>query len=120
MWIFLHSQLGWFAQPIFGEHGNYPEEMIIQINVNSIREGRARSRLPPLSKHWIDKIRGSADFMGFNYYTSRMVENGVLSNELSPSFARDSYLILSANPEWEQSIAPWLYLVPDGLGKVLR
>lgn len=91
-----------------------------QINRNSICEGRDRSRLPPLSKWWIDRIRGSADFMGFNYYTSRMVERGIKPNEPNPSFIRDTNLILSANPEWKQSIASWLYLVPDGLGKVLR
>lgn len=113
-------QLGWFAQPIFGKNGDYPEVMKAQINANSICEGRDRSRLPPLSKDWIEKIRGSADFMGFNYYTSRTVERGTDSNESNPSFVLDTKLVLDTNPAWKQSIATWLYLVPDGLGQLLR
>lgn len=31
---------------------------------NSIHEGRPRSRLPTFSQEWIEKIRGSSDFLG--------------------------------------------------------
>lgn len=113
-------QLGWFAQPIFGKYGDYPDVMKNQINANSLCEGRERSRLPPLSDYWIEKIRGSADFMGFNYYTSRTVVQGVNSNVSNPSFVRDTKLMLSTDLKWKQSIASWLYLVPDGLGKLMR
>lgn len=57
-------QIGWFSHPIFSSEGNYPAVMISKVANNSMQEGRAWSRLPTFTKEWIDKIRGSADFLG--------------------------------------------------------
>lgn len=62
--IILLLQLGWFTNPIFNSEGNYPAIMISKVANNSMKEGRTSSRLPTFSKEWIDKIRGSADFLG--------------------------------------------------------
>lgn len=65
IFLFLLSwQFGWFAHPIFSAEGNYPAIMRADIANNSIHEGRPRSRLPIFSQEWIDKIRGSSDFLG--------------------------------------------------------
>lgn len=95
--------------------------MIAQIASNSIREGRDWSRLPVLSDDWIATIRGSADFLGLNYYTSRNVElvkETVESNR--PSFYGDTKLRYIIKPEWKQSKSHWLYSVPSGIGDLLR
>lgn len=94
--------------------------MITQIASNSIREGRAWSRLPTLSPYWIERIRGSADFLGLNYYTSRYVKLQDKPIGEDPSWERDSKFASYVLPEWKQAQSPWLYQVPEGLGGLLR
>lgn len=97
--------------------------MISRISNNSRREGRLRSRLPTFSSDWINKIRGSADFFGLNYYTSRYLESPIEPIEedpSNPSIARDRVYGWKVKPEWKQAESTWLYSVPEGLGDVLR
>lgn len=94
--------------------------MISQIANNSRQEGRAWSRLPTFSKQWIDRIRGSADFLGFNYYTSRYVEISEKPIGNSPSFERDRNIKEIIDPKWKPSITNWVFSVPMGFGDILR
>lgn len=94
--------------------------MITQIASNSIREGRAWSRLPTLSPYWIERIRGSADFLGLNYYTSRYVKLQDKPIGENPSWERDSKLATYVLPDWKKAQSNWLYMVPEGLGDILR
>lgn len=90
------------------------------VDENSRKEGRISSRLPSFSKEWIDRIRGSADFLGLNYYTSRYVE---MPNEPvgeSPSFERDRNVKEFVKPDFKPSASSWLYSYPKGLGDLLR
>lgn len=111
-------QIGWMANPIFSREGDYPPVMREQIDSNSLREGFSRSRLPTFSDYWIERIRGSADFLGLNYYTSRYVEPLNEPTDLEPSYERDRMLNLMTKPEWKHGKA--LYSVPNGLGDILR
>lgn len=113
-------QLGWFAHPIFSRAGNYPALMITQVASNSIREGRSWSRLPEFSEKWIQTIRGSADFFGLNYYTSRMVESIRAPEGRLPSYYSDVMAKYSVKPEWQRAESDWLYSVPSGLGDLLK
>lgn len=113
-------QLGWIAHPIFSSEGDYPSIMIKQIASNSLREGRSWSRLPTFSKRWIDMIRGSADFFGLNYYTSRIIEISKNSKDLFPSYVNDAHLKTTIKPEWKKSASFWYYSVPNGIGDILR
>lgn len=95
--------------------------MIQQIANNSLYEGRSRSRLPTFSENWVAKIRGSADFLGLNYYTSRVVDvNGYEKIGQNPSIHRDRMYQRKVNNEWKHSHSDWLYSVPNGLGDILR
>lgn len=114
--MFCVFQLGWFANPIFNSKGNYPQVMIDRIDKNSRHEGRPYSRLPTFSKRWIEKMRGSADFLGLNYYTSRYVEILAQPSGPNPSYARDKGLKDIIKPEWKCSPCS----VPQGLGDILR
>lgn len=91
-----------------------------QIDSSSIREGLRHSRLPLFSDYWIEQIRGSSDFFGLNYYTSRNVELLKTPNGASPSYERDTMLNQSVEPEWIQSTALHIYSVPSGLSDLLR
>lgn len=117
---FVPFQFGWFANPIFSTHGNYPAIMIEHIARNSKCEGFIHSRLPVFSKHWQHIIRGSADFLGLNYYTSRMVQALDKPDGPIPSFAWDMGVNQTVNSVWTGSAALWLYSVPQGLGDILR
>lgn len=112
-------QFGWFANPIFG-HGDYPAVMRQDIDRNSKREGLRYSRLPSFTEAEIRLIRGSSDFMGFNYYTSRFVTPGIDPNWPNPSHERDVNLIETTKPWWKVATSAFLYSVPTGLGDVLR
>lgn len=85
-----------------------------------MNEGRSRSRLPTFSADWIERIRGSADFLGLNYYTSRIVELPLEPIGENPSIERDRKYEWKVRSEWKQAESEWLYSVPDGLGDVLR
>lgn len=113
-------QFGWFADPIFSQEGGYPTVMREHIDNDSIREGLRRSRLPVLSDYWIEQIRGSADFLGLNYYTSRHVELLKKPTGTNPSYVRDTMLNETVKPEWKQSKTEYIYSVPPGFGKLLR
>lgn len=94
--------------------------MITQIGNNSLKEGRLHSRLPTLSNEWIEKIRGSADFLGLNYYTSRIIEVPSEPEGPNPSIERDKMYRRKTKPEWIQAASDWLYSVPEGIGDILR
>lgn len=94
--------------------------MTAQIASNSIREGRDWSRLPALSEQWIATMRGSADFLGLNYYTSRYVDVLKEPSGPIPSHERDSMLKSTVSSEWKRAKSSWLYAVPSGLGDILR
>lgn len=94
--------------------------MVKQIASNSKREGRPYSRLPTFSKQWVDMIRGSADFLGLNYYTSRLVDTSIEPEAPNPSHARDRNVKEIIKPEWKRGAAEWLYSVPQGLADILR
>lgn len=80
--------------------------MITEIAENSKREGLSWSRLPSFSEEWINRIRGSADFFGLNYYASRYI--GV---------ANGSYEHKIENFDWT---SPSIFRNATGLGDVLR
>lgn len=116
----MQFNLGWYAHPIFSSSGDYPEVMVKDIHNNSLAEGRSESRLPPLTEEWKKLIAKSADFIGLNYYTSRMAKLSLQPEGRSLSWERDSQIIESTKPEWKQSAMHWLYSVPEGLGDILR
>lgn len=91
-----------------------------QIDESSIREGLKLSRLPSFSQYWIEQIRGSADFLGLNYYSSRYAELLKTPSGPNPSYERDTMLNHTVDPKWKQE-KPWfIYSVPEGLGDLLR
>ncbi|XP_055306650.1 myrosinase 1-like, partial [Sitodiplosis mosellana] len=71
----LQFSLGWVAHPIFSSKGGYPSVMIYQIAKNSEKGGQLRSRLPEFSDDWIEKIRGSADFLGLIIFFEKYWES---------------------------------------------
>nr|QZZ63296.1 myrosinase 4 [Contarinia nasturtii] len=117
--------LGFSAHPIFSTKGDYPPFVIERIYNASKEEGRLRSRLPTFSEYWIKKIKGSSDFFGLNYYTSRYVSKSsqpIVDNytTIDSILHSDLNLRLSAKSEGIKSASNRLYSVPEGLGDILK
>jgi beta-glucosidase/6-phospho-beta-glucosidase/beta-galactosidase len=110
--------LGIYAHPIFTQEGDYPSVVKERVDANSQAEGFTTSRLPKFTSEEINFIKGTYDFMGMNYYTSELGEDGVEGG--SPSRGRDMGTILSKDPSWPESASSWLRVVPWGLRKELN
>ncbi|XP_055855092.1 myrosinase 1-like [Episyrphus balteatus] len=113
--------LGLLAHPIFSKTGDFPAIVLKEIEKSSLEiEGRKKSRLPSLGEYWTNIIKGSADFMGVNYYTSRYVTPSTEPLGENPSMERDQNYQLDVDPNWPRANADWMYCVPEGLENLLK
>ncbi|CAG9807730.1 unnamed protein product [Chironomus riparius] len=109
---------GWLLNPIFGDKGNYPEEMIELFKRKSVNE-QMWSRLPIYSKQEIENLQGSADFLGVNYYTSRLAAPKNSGSDFSPFFDNDINVEFHVDESWIKGSTNWMYVVPEGLYDLL-
>jgi beta-glucosidase/6-phospho-beta-glucosidase/beta-galactosidase len=117
----IQFNFGIFMHPIFSKQGGWPPVMVEDIARNSKAEGRNWSRLPEFTDAQKKFVRGTADFLGFNYYTSRLVEYDEKFNvSAPPTWEKDTRIVESVDPKWPKSKAMWLCSVPQGLRDVLR
>lgn len=107
-------QHGWFAFPIF--IGDYPPIMRELIDRKSLEDNLAVSRLPIFTDDWIQLINGSSDFLGFNHYTTELVEP---LESTTRSWNGDQNTRTSHNPDWPASASSWLKHVPWGFRNAL-
>lgn len=114
--------LGWFAHPIFGDGGDYPAVMKEYVLDASTRQGLKRSRLPQFSESELTMIKGSADFFGFNSYSSRLVTSAPAGAGApqGTTLSEDAQAELSTDPSWEGTIAPWHFVVPTGMRRLMN
>jgi len=77
------------------------------------------SRLPIFSKQEILNLQGSADFLGVNYYTSRLVAPKETDSDFSPFFYNDINVEFFLDESWTKGSTTWLYIVPEGLYDLL-
>ncbi|KAK9736680.1 Glycosyl hydrolase family 1 [Popillia japonica] len=108
--------LGWYANPIFSKE----EIMKSRIEAQSQEEGFLSSRLPSFTDEEIQIIRGSADFLGLNHYTSEYCTTLTGSEDVPrPSHSADIDAFRYQSPDWESSGSVWLKVYPEGLRKLL-
>ncbi|XP_043286603.1 myrosinase 1-like isoform X2 [Venturia canescens] len=117
--VFFDFNCGWMLDPLFSENGGYPAVMKERIGENSKLEGYPKSRLPEFTEEEIDYIRGSADFIGLNHYTSVLTEPALKSND-ETLWYQDHGVIRSYNESWPRTASSWLRVVPQGFGDLLR
>ncbi|XP_018322931.1 myrosinase 1-like [Agrilus planipennis] len=111
--------VGWWANPIFSSEGDYPKVMKEFISKRSSQQGYPWSRLPEFTEDEINYIRGTADFFGFNHYTTFMAQNAE-SDDLTVSYANDHQVIFASDPTWARGASAWLSVVPWGFRKYLK
>ncbi|XP_064612424.1 cytosolic beta-glucosidase-like [Liolophura sinensis] len=112
-------KLGWFADPIYGASGDYPDVMKEYIGKKSHAQGLEYSRLPSFTEEDKMQNRGAADFFGLNHYTSQIVSHHE-NKPHSPDYGHDQDVQNIHDPNWKNSTLDWLKVVPWGMRKLLR
>ncbi|XP_076434590.1 lactase/phlorizin hydrolase-like [Babylonia areolata] len=109
----LQFTFGWFAHPIF-VNGDYPAVMKTQIAQKSFAFNMTRSRLPEFTALERNELRGSADFLGLNYYSSHYTKSEKRALD-PPSFDTDPDITTWQDPSWPKTGSSWLRPYPQGL-----
>uniref|UniRef100_A0A1I7XXV3 Myrosinase 1 n=1 Tax=Steinernema glaseri TaxID=37863 RepID=A0A1I7XXV3_9BILA len=121
-------QFGWVTHPIFSQEGDYPPEMKTRMEGLAKQEGRQSSRLPKFTKKEIEDLRGSADFLGINYYFGFLATSTEVNDP--------NYVNMTGKSQWEMDAGVFPYYsskwpevggkdsqvrhYPDGLYNVLN
>ncbi|KAM6460587.1 lactase/phlorizin hydrolase [Liasis olivaceus] len=115
---YLQFMLGWFAHPIY-VNGDYPEILKSQIEEINTQCSAAIANLPTFTSEEKKLVKGTADFFGLSHYTSRLV--GALANQTcTPDYETIGGFSQDVDPSWPKTAAPWLYVVPWGLRRLLQ
>lgn len=97
-----------YLHPIYHRDGNYPQIVIDRIAKRSALEGFRRSRLPSFTSEEVSLIRGSADFLGVNHYTTK-IANAISEPEIGvPNYYYDKGHDEYQNESWPGSASAWL------------
>ncbi|XP_061385074.1 myrosinase 1-like [Danaus plexippus] len=112
---------GLYSHPIYSKKGGWPEQIERLIAEKSKQQGFSKSRLPEFTKEEKKLVRGTYDFFGLNYYTSRTARRarGEVVGPWPLSGGPDIDVILSVRPEWPQASTSWLYVYPEGFRKLI-
>ncbi|XP_072932350.1 myrosinase 1-like [Epargyreus clarus] len=82
-----------YVDPIFSEHGNYPQLLIDRVAAASAEQNYESSRLRPFTDEQINYIKGTSDFFSLNTYGTDVVyRNESLEGRFEvPSMNHDAY-----------------------------
>jgi beta-glucosidase len=103
---------GWFTDPVV--FGDYP----------AIMRERVGARLPEFTQAQKELLKGSADFLGLNHYTTHYAsrqpagQNEISADEGNGGIAADQVVCLSSDPKWISTSMGW-FVVPWGFRKML-
>lgn len=79
------------------------------IELASKEQGFPRSRLPKFTDAEIERVRGTYDFMGLNFYSTNLVEDSHEGYDIDTiHFNNDAQVKESKDPKWPTSAAEWL------------
>ncbi|XP_033747862.1 lactase-phlorizin hydrolase-like [Pecten maximus] len=104
----MQFSLGWFANPIFGSNGDYPDVM------------KNISRLPVFTSAEKQRNKGASDFFGLNHYTSKLVSNNPRGATDPVSYITDIETRTEDDPSWRGSSSSWLKVNPSGMRSILN
>ncbi|NWI84755.1 LPH hydrolase, partial [Pitta sordida] len=115
---FMQFYLGWFAHPIF-KNGDYSEVMKTRILERSLAQGLTQSRLPEFTDEEKQRIKGTYDYFGLNYYTTALTYDLSFPKSVQ-SYDSDRGVAAVADRSWLDSGSTWLKVTPFGFRKILR
>ncbi|XP_059049865.1 lactase/phlorizin hydrolase-like [Achroia grisella] len=113
---------GIFANPIFSESGDYPAVVKKRTAARSKEQGFPRSRLDEFTPQEVDYVRGTADFLGINHYSSYLVYRNASVNGYYPipSYEDDLGAIRYQKNEWKIGESSMVMYAPWGFYKLLK
>ncbi|XP_056632045.1 myrosinase 1-like [Diorhabda sublineata] len=114
----LQFTFGMYANPIF--IGDYPSIVKDSIEKRSLAQGFSKSRLPEFSDEEIKYIKGTADFLGLNQYSTSYVKATVNADPTGMGYDFDPEVDSWYDETWETGASPWLSVVPWGIKKMLQ
>nr|AAA93234.2 amygdalin hydrolase isoform AH I precursor [Prunus serotina] len=98
---------GWFMDPL--TNGNYPHLMRSIVG----------ERLPNFTEEQSKLLKGSFDFIGLNYYTTRYASNAPKITSVHASYITDPQVNATAElkgvPIGPMAASGWLYVYPKGI-----
>ncbi|KAM7476680.1 hypothetical protein LguiB_023923 [Lonicera macranthoides] len=102
---------GWFMAPL--SFGHYPRTMVERLG----------ERLPDFTDEQSEMLKGSADFIGLNYYTAKYVAATRCIDD--STYTNDPCAYLSSESAAGEAIGnktylEWLYVYPEGIKDILR
>lgn len=114
-------QLGLWAHPIW--KGDFPEKVKKRVKKLSLQQGYTRSRLCKLSKSEIKAIKGTSDFFGWFYYSSRLVNKTDSPKGYAADhtfYTPDPGLQYDFDPAWQLGPVPFVANAPEGFRKCME
>ncbi|KAB1217324.1 Beta-glucosidase 24 [Morella rubra] len=106
----LDFNMGWYIEPLV--HGHYPRSMRYLV----------KDRLPTFTEEEKKLVKGSYDFIGINYYTTRYAKHLRVDPHAPPHYSTDSLTNLTTDKDGVP-IGPnpgtFIYIYPKGLQKLL-
>ncbi|CAH1953400.1 unnamed protein product [Acanthoscelides obtectus] len=112
----MEFESGMYGHPLY--KGDWPEIVKAKVSYNSKKEGRQQSRLPELSPEEIERIKGTNDFLGLNYYVSALVYPAATPQPAG--FMRDLGVDTYQPWYWEQGKTSFIKVTPWGFKKLLK
>ncbi|XP_063896042.1 lactase/phlorizin hydrolase [Helicoverpa armigera] len=109
-------EFGLYLDPIWSKKGDFPDLVKKIVDKKSTEQGFKTSRLPKLTAAEVKLIKGSADFLGMNHYTTFQVQPSQTQFE-APSVEDDRNTEYTQGPAWRAAKSPWLKSAPYGLYK---
>lgn len=109
----LDFSYGWYMDPLI--YGYYPRSM----------KDNVKERLPEFTEEEARQLKGSIDFLGLNYYSSRFVKNVPKVDPERLSYTNDARAELrfedfEGKPIGEKSGISWLRVAPFGIRYLLN
>ncbi|XP_021942206.1 myrosinase 1-like [Zootermopsis nevadensis] len=109
--------LGLFAHPVYSSEGDYTQMLRKIVDQVSAAQGFNRSHLRHFSPEEVSTIRGTFDFFGLNYYSTRLANALLPLDEAAKS--EGDYVNLTVSANWPTSVSEVVKVVPWGLRKLL-
>ncbi|XP_072947938.1 myrosinase 1-like [Epargyreus clarus] len=109
---------GMYSHAIFHKDGGWPPVLEKYIAMKSKKEGWPRSRLPAFTREEKKLLKGSFDFYGMNYYTSRAARKARPGEKLTDWPLGDAPEIdakLTKRPHWTPAGSAWFFDNPEGI-----
>ncbi|XP_046442120.1 lactase-phlorizin hydrolase-like [Daphnia pulex] len=111
---------GWYANPIWGPNGDYPQVMVDLIGRKSTAAGLPQSRLPVFTEAEKIELKGSSDFFGLNFYSSEIVREELFDDTLVDYTTDKDAVAYQDKENWYGTASTWLRITPWGIRRMLN